>query len=271
MTGFGNRQLWMAGTALAGFAGLAGCAPKPAPAPPPPPVVVVIPPQPMPPRGAAPSLQVPPRDAMGLRQTVNLNISAAQTLWNLRSAYNVAALNCMKPEHAQIVINYRAFLKSHLKGLNAANKAVDSEFKAKYGARFIPPREAYMTQVYNYFALPPTLPAFCDAALAMSNEAATVPTAELETFAARSLPNLERVFLDFYTSFDQYRADLAAWQARYAPHQLAPAPMPASAMTGPGMTGAAPAYVAPVSPAAALQPAPMPTAAPTPQAVSPSR
>jgi hypothetical protein len=158
---------------------------------------------------------VPSLDALGVRRTVNYQISPEQITWNLRSAYNVAALNCLEPKHAQIVVNYRAFLRAQEKKLTAVNKALDQEFKVRDGATFVRSREAYMTQVYNYFALPPTLPAFCDAALAMSIEAQAVPSAELDAFAARSLPTLDRVFLRFFLSYDQYRADLAAWQAKY--------------------------------------------------------
>lgn len=181
----------------------------------PPPPAVVVPPQPQPPSGASANVPVPPVDAAGVRRTVNAGISPAQMTWNLRSAYNVAALNCMQPQHAQILVNYREFLKVHGKRLTAVNKALDQEFKGRYGARFIPPREAYMTQVYNYFALPPTLPDFCDAALAMSVQAATVAPADLDGFAVRTLPQIETVFLRFFRSYDQYRADLSAWQARY--------------------------------------------------------
>jgi hypothetical protein len=216
------RQSIPAGLALAATVSLAACGAPPPPPPPPPPPVVVVPPQPQPPSGASANLSVPPLDAQGLRHTVNYGLSPAQTVWNLRSAYNVAALNCLQPQHAQIVVNYRAFLKTHAKKLAAVNKEVDQEFKAKFGAKFIPPRESYMTQVYNYFALPPTLPAFCDAALAMSNEAATIPSADLDAFAARSLPAIEQVFLRFYRSYEQYRTDLAAWQARYMASMPAP-------------------------------------------------
>lgn len=219
------RQSIWAGLGLSALAALSACSQK---ASPPPlvalPPVVVVPPQPMPPRGASPRLVAPPVDAFGLRRTVNTGISTAQTTWNLRSAYNVAALNCLDPKHAQIVVNYRAFLKTQAKKLTAVNKIVDAEFKAKHGVRFIPPREAYMTQVYNYFALPPTLASFCDAALAMSQEAATVPSADLDAFAARSLPAIEQVFLQFYRSYDQYKVDLANWQAKYMATSVAPTP-----------------------------------------------
>jgi len=230
VNGFGSnyrirfRILGIGMTGLA-LAALAGCGPKKvASAPPPPAPVVAIPPQPYPPMGASNNMFVPPFNPLGMRQTINTGISAAQTTWNLRSAYNVAALNCLKPEHAQLVVNYRAFLKDHAKKLLAVNKAVDAEFKAKHGASFIRPREAYMTQVYNYFALPPTLPGFCDAAMAVSIEAQTVKSADLDAFAMRALPQLEQPFLTFFNSYDQYRVDLAAWQTRYGPPVTLPAP-----------------------------------------------
>ncbi|HEX7751173.1 MAG TPA: hypothetical protein VF440_02120 [Novosphingobium sp.] len=219
--------------AVAGsLAALAACAPKAPPPPPPPPPPMVVPPRPTPPNGASPLLITPPTDATGLRHSVNRNITPAQTLWNLRSGYNVAALNCMAPKHAEILTNYRAFLRAHSKTLAAANRKVDAEFRKTYGARFIAPREKYMTEVYNHFALPPTLPDFCDAVLAMSRDALTVKSADLEAFAARSLPNVEVVYDEFYRRYDAYKAALADWEARFGylypkPAPVAPRPNPA--------------------------------------------
>ena len=205
------------------ISGLSACGQKtpPPPAPPPPPVVVV-PPQPQPPRGASPNFKVPVVDPYGAYQTVNSNISVAQTTWNLRSAYNVAALNCLKPEHAAIVVNYREFLQAQAKKLTAVNKALDAEFKTRYGAKFIAPREAYMTKVYNFYALPPVNSSFCDAALQVSNELRTVPTDQIDAYAARGLPAINLVFEQFFRSYDQYRVDLASWRQRYAGPQITP-------------------------------------------------
>lgn len=208
---------------LAVLAALTGCASKPGPVVAPPPQVV-IPPQPRPPVGAPPNLAVPPADAFGIRHTINTGISPVQTVWNLRSAYNVAALNCLKPQHAAILQGYTSFLKAHARRLRAVNGEMDKEFRAKNGAGYVRAREAYMTQVYNYYALPPTLPAFCDAALAMSLQSASLPVADLDSFAAAALPRLDAVFLQFYDSYDQYRADLAAWRQRYAPASEVVAP-----------------------------------------------
>ncbi|MFM6933240.1 MAG: hypothetical protein ACKOUT_13490 [Novosphingobium sp.] len=200
---------------------ISGCAEakkKPVPVPPPPPPapkMVVVAWKPIPPEWAAPNTQVPPLLPDGLRQSVNRQITPAQTAWNLRSGYNVAALNCTQPKHAEILINYRLFLKTHAKTLKAINTKVDAEWRGRYGAGFVKPREKYMTEVYNHFAIPPTLPAFCDAALAMSREGKLVKPVDLQNFADRSLPSLEIVFDDFFKRFDQYRLDMTAWETRW--------------------------------------------------------
>ena len=216
---------------------LASCGPKSPPPPLPPPplppkVIVPPPPKPMPPSGASANLTIPPADAAGLRQSVNRGISSTQMLWNLRSAFNVAALNCNGPQHTEILPRYKAFLKTYAKTLSAANRKVDAEFKARYGARFTAPREGYMTSVYNHFALPPTMPAFCNAALAVSSDAQLVKPAALEAFATSSLPSIEVVYDDFYRRYDKYLDELALWQARYGPPVQSAAGVPAPASVG---------------------------------------
>lgn len=228
------RRKVMIGAATLAAALVAACGPKSAPPPPPPPVaapapVVYIPPRPLPPLSASAGLFVPPVGPDGVRQTINAKLTPAQTIWNVRSAYNVAALNCLKAEHAEILTHYKTFLKNQAKGLKAANTAVDADFRKRYGSAFIRPREAYMTQVYNYYAYPATLEAFCDAATVMARDSATVKPAELAAFSQRSMVTLETVFETFFRTFEQYRADVAAWDAKYAP--TAPAAPAATTVT----------------------------------------
>lgn len=226
-------------------------APPPPPPPPPPPVVVYIPPRPTPPLGASPNSVIPPLGLNGLRQTINTGVSPIQALWNLRSAYNVAALNCQRPEHAEILAGYKLFLKKQKLGLAKANRGVDAEFRKRSGAAFVRPREAYMTKVYNFYAFPPTLNRFCDAALIVARESLIVKPLELTAFAQRSLVTLDLVFENFYRSYEQYRVDAAAWDARYAPVPVVP---PAQAATvlpvGPVVTTPA---TGPVAPAGTLK------------------
>ena len=77
--------------------------------------------------------------------------------------------------------------------------------------KFIAQREKYMTAVYNHFASPPTLPAFCDAVMAVDKDATalpvTLPAAKLTEFAQLNLPNIEIVFDEFYREFAKYQTD----------------------------------------------------------------
>jgi len=209
---------------MASVLALAACgAPPPPPPPPPPPTapvpppakVVVIPPRPHAPFGAAAHVTIPPIGPDGVRHTVLVDSADAQLVWNLRSAYNVAALNCVGPRFGVIADRYRAFLKTHAKALAQANAGVDGNFRAKYGKGFVANRETYMTQVYNYFSFPPTLPNFCESALAMSQESATVPTKDLANFSKRSFAQFARVYEEFYIAYEKYRSDLAEWEAKY--------------------------------------------------------
>ncbi|TCM18087.1 hypothetical protein EDF56_105436 [Novosphingobium sp. PhB165] len=210
---------------------LSGCGPqKVAVAPPPPPQAVVIPPRPMPPAGAQNNMPIPALAANGMRATVNSGISPAQALWNLRSAYNVAALNCMGPDHGPILAGYKDFLIRHAKSLTATNKALDKEYVTRYGAKMgAKTRETYQTQVYNFFALPPVVPALCNTMIGLAAELQTVPANQLDSVAAADLAKAEAPYMEFFNSYDQYRADLAAWESRYGAGSAAPqlaAPVP---------------------------------------------
>ena len=97
------------------------------------------------------------------------------------------------------------------------NDSITREYRAQYGSKFRDEFDGYMTQVYNYFALPPAQDDFCDTALQVATASAGVPSTELESFALANLPVLDGVFDNFYTRYEQYQIDVAAWDAEYAP------------------------------------------------------
>lgn len=206
---------------IAALALLASCATPPPPPPPPPPPAPAptpapIPSRPTPPNGAALSTPIPPVAPDGVRLTVNAHLSAAGKTWNLRSGLNVAALNCLEPQHAPILTAYKALLTGQKRKLAAANKAIESEFRARYSAAtFRTEWDQYMTQVYNYFALPPVVDQFCTVATEISNNYLLLPPDDLDAYAAVMLPRLEAVFTDFYGRFENYRVAVADWDARY--------------------------------------------------------
>jgi hypothetical protein len=165
--------------------------------------------------GSYEGMPIPALGFDGVRHTVNYALTPAQTTWNLRSALNVAALNCLELEYDPILQGYKTLLKDQARGLSAANKSLENEFRQKYGPGFRDVLDGYMTQVYNYFALPPARKNFCDASLAVALEVPALAPADLDAFAARSLPKLEAVFNDFFAAYDQYRVALAQWDAEY--------------------------------------------------------
>ena len=199
---------------VAGTAILSACTSATQPLPPPAPAPKYVG-RPYPPMGAAPNLTIPPAGVDGTRLTINSGLSPRQAAWNLRSALNVAALNCTRPEYAGIVTDYGNFLKTHGRTLSEINRALDDSFKAQYGKRYIAEREAVQTQVYNYFALPPVVPALCDTTLGMSRELQAIAPGQLELFAPSSLARLEAVYLDFFDRYERYRRDFAQWQIDY--------------------------------------------------------
>mgnify|MGYP003687401911 FL=1 len=93
-----------------------------------------------------------------------------------------------------------------------------------------------MTRVYNYFALPPALPAFCDVAHQIGQEIVDVPAGQLHVFAETALPRMEAVYEEFFSSYEQYRVDLAAWEAQYGPNR---SPVTLEANYGPPQSAAA--------------------------------
>ena len=126
--------------------------------------------------------------------------------------------------------NYGAFLKRNAKELSATNKALQGEFRQRYGGTYRDEQDTYMTQVYNYFALPPAMTNFCDVSYAISGEVVQIEPANLEAYASAALPRIESVFEDFFRAYEQYRVDMRAWHAAYGP--------PMGTATVPGYTDA---------------------------------
>lgn len=248
-----------AAAALGTLAVLAGCAHQaPAPvavSPLPPPV----PPRPAPP-GIAAGLAIPARAPDGNYETINRGIDAAQALWHVRAALNVAALGCRGPDEAALIASYNGLLKAHKAPLAAANTAVMKSYRQQFGARWQQPHDVYMTRLYNFFSQPWAQRAFCPTAAAVIADAQTVPAAGLTGWAPAALARLEAPFTDFYRRWEAYKVDLAAWEARYGPGgsgqpllaYAALAPDEALAIPGPG---ASPVRLAAASERLRAQPA----------------
>ncbi len=210
-------------TLAASGAMLAACAtPAPPPPPPPPPspppaVVEAVPYRPLPPGGAHYVMEIPARGPDGRRLTVNTALSDDQLVWNLRSAWNVAALNCLSPEYEPILQGYRTFLTRNVRPLKAVNDRIEKSYGSRHKVRrdAIVARDGYTTQVYNFFAEPAARAEFCRAALDMSNRALAAPSNDPLAFARENFEGLLAPFDKFFDEYEAYQRASAEWDAKW--------------------------------------------------------
>lgn len=206
--------------ATAGLLALAACAtpaPPPPPPPPPPPVVESVPYRPVPPSGAPYVMAIPGRGSDGVRMTINAGLNQSESLWHLRSGWNVAALNCQGARYEPIAEGYGAFLTGNASALSAANDALEAKFRSGAASRraAIRAREAHSTRVYNYFALPSARQDFCNVALQLSQEALGGQTGDAAQFAFSGLARVEAAFENFYSGYERYQQMSAQWDGKY--------------------------------------------------------
>ncbi len=250
MIGFELKAL-RSGATICGITLLAACAAKapPPPPPPPPPPVEIIPYRPLPPLGATYTMRMPGLGSDGRHSTVISGLSDDQRVWYFRSAWNVAALNCVGVEFQPILDGYKGFLIDNAKVLKGVNTRLEGTFVKTYPTRSmaIAAREKAMTIVYNFFALPPARSAFCQAGMQIASMAAATPKPSAVALAA-NFGLWEAPFENFFTAYDQYQRDAAAWDVRYGARYGASQPgylavqaarastIPQGGMIGPGNT-----------------------------------
>ncbi len=207
-------------TLLLGFSILAACQPVAVVQPPAPVVVTASPPpipsMPLPPLGAAATLTIPPLDADGTRSSPNKGLGPEETLWHVRSSFNVAALTCKNGEWTQMAPSYNGFIKKHGKRLAIANRAIEAKFQRENRGRAgLRARDTHITSLYNYFSLPPVKARFCSEMYDIANELTRLQSSELGDYAATTLPKIDAIFIDFYDSYEAYQKALADWHAQY--------------------------------------------------------
>ena len=175
----------------------------------------VIPPRPTMPADLASAPIMPAMNADGSYATLNHGVSPDEAVWHVRSALNVAALGCRGPQEAGIIANYNALLKAQKAPLAKANAAEIVAYRARHGGDWQTEQDMHMTRLYNFFAQPAAQQRFCEAAIAVGAQAVTVSPDAFQAFAVTALATLEQPFTDVYRSYDNYRHQLAAWDARY--------------------------------------------------------
>ncbi len=209
-------------------AALAGCARQPpvaaiadAPAP-------VAPPRPMLAMGNG-AVVPPPLTPDGRYRTINTGIGPLQTAWHLRAALNVAAIGCRGAADATLAPSYNTMLSSKKAVLADADHFVQTHYRTASARTWQADHDAYMTRLYNFFAMPAAKAAFCVAADSVAPQAAAIAPDAFVGFAATALPQLEAPFTAVFATVDRYKAEVADWDARYGAGATRVAAAPAAA------------------------------------------
>ncbi|MEM6476895.1 MAG: hypothetical protein AAF687_12080, partial [Pseudomonadota bacterium] len=97
------------------------------------------------------------------------------------------------------------------------NNRIEQSYRREASSRrnAIIAREKIATQTYNFFALPPARGRFCDAMLALSQDALLNPPTDAEAFALANFAYIEAPFEDFFNAYEQYERDSMAWDIKY--------------------------------------------------------
>ena len=180
-------------------------------------VVEAVPYRPIPPGGAAYVMQIPPLNAAGKRMTINRGLSEDERVWHFRSAWNVAALNCLGDPYGPIVEGYRNYIVDNQRILKRVNDRVEQEYRSRERSRraALLAREEHMTRVYNFFALPSARGEFCRLILDIALEAQANPPEDPIAFALGNFDRLEVPFDRFFLAYEGYQRNSADWDARY--------------------------------------------------------
>ena len=208
--------------AIITISAIAACAPTPPVKVAPPPIYFPPPPpppaMPLPPGGAALSMSIPPLGIDGIRITPNRALTREENIWHFRSAVNVAALICQGPVWGQIATEYNKFITVHKTRLSQASKLMDREYVARYpGQNGLRVRDTKLTDLYNYFALPPVKAEYCDSSLRKIQEVNLIPSEALPEYALGALTDIDGVFIRFFDAYIVYERSLADWNMKYAP------------------------------------------------------
>jgi hypothetical protein len=162
-------------------------------------------------------MAIPPKNAAGKRMTINRGLSKDEQVWHFRSAWNVAALNCLGERYRPILEGYRSYILDNERALKGVNDRVEREYRRREKSRraALLAREEHMTKVYNFFALPSARAGFCSAMLDISNRLLAAPPSDPSAFALANWDNVEGAFDTFFSDYETYQRSSAEWDAKW--------------------------------------------------------
>ena len=162
-------------------------------------------------------MEVPARTPAGKRLTVNRDLTDDERVWHFRSAWNVAALNCLADADAPILEGYRGYILDNQRTRKRINARGEQEYRKRERSRrgALLAREKHMTRVYNFFALPSARGDFCPTMRDVAIEYMATKPDDPAEFALSNFDRIEVPFDQFFTQYESYQRLSAQWDAQY--------------------------------------------------------
>lgn len=108
---------------------------------------------------------------------------AANQVWSLRAALNVAALQCQFSPFLRTVPRYNAMIKQHAKEFARAQTVLGAYFRRTGGKTAASALDRYNTRLYQSYTTLDAQLAFCNAASAAGRDVLTQPIGRLGAIA----------------------------------------------------------------------------------------
>ena len=109
--------------------------------------------------------------------------TAANQVWSLRAALNVAALQCQFSPFLRTVPRYNALIKQHAKELTRVQAMLAGYFRRKGGPAAASALDRYNTRLYQSYTTLDAQLAFCDAASIAGRDVLMQPIGRLNAIA----------------------------------------------------------------------------------------
>jgi hypothetical protein len=141
---------------------------------------------------SAPALAAAKKKSSTPAQTAEEKL--AESVWKLRAALNVAALQCQFDPNLKAVSNYNDINKIHKSEIEKSRTTMEGRYRKLYGRGGLGAFDRYNTKLWNGFSSVNHQVPFCNKASEVGKEVLGTPEGSLAILANNRVPEILAVF-----------------------------------------------------------------------------
>jgi hypothetical protein len=139
-------------------------------------------------------LAVVPTIAQAKTPAMTAQEKLAESLWKMRAALNVGALQCQFDPLLKTVANFNEMAKLHKSELDKSRVTMEGRYRRLYGKGGLGAFDRYNTKIWNGFSSVTAQVPFCNKVSEVGAAAIATPSGDLSILANAKLPEIEAVF-----------------------------------------------------------------------------